>query len=95
MTYARIQENMVVEIVKPVDGFSIQQCFHPDLLKNMVSCPDEVQSGWHYKPETGQFSADGIFPDLSTPETTEPEATTTESTDTQTTESTDTQTSQP
>jgi hypothetical protein len=84
MAYARIQDNIVAEIVKPVDGFSIQQCFHPDLVKNIVYCPDEVQSGWHYKPETGQFSADGIFPDLSTPETTEPEATTTEPTDTET-----------
>jgi hypothetical protein len=79
MAYARIQGNTVAEIVKPVDGFSIQQCFHPDLLKNIFYCPDEVQSGWHYKAETGQFSADGIFPDLSTPETTE-----SESTDTQT-----------
>lgn len=93
MAYARIQDNMVVEIVKPVDGFSIQQCFHPDLLKNVISCPDEVQSGWHYKPETGQFSADGNFPDLSTPESTDTQ--TTESTDTQTTESTNTQTPQP
>jgi hypothetical protein len=75
---------MVVEIVKPVDGFSLQQCFHPDLLKNIVYCPDEVQSGWHYKAETGQFSEDGNFPDLPIPETTGPEATTTESTDTET-----------
>jgi hypothetical protein len=72
MAYARIQDNTVVEIVKPVNGFSLQQCFHPDLLKNVISCPDEVQAGWAYKPETGQFSADGIFPDLPTPETTEP-----------------------
>ena len=88
MAYARIQDNTVVEIVKPVEGFSIQQCFHPDLLKNIIPCSDDVQSGWAYKPETGQFSEDGNFPDLSTPETTE-------STDTQTTESTDTETPQP
>ena len=84
MTYARILGNTVLEVVTPIEGFSIEQCFHPDLVKNMVSCPTDVQAGWHYKPETRQFSVDGIFPDLSTPETTEPEATTTESTDTET-----------
>jgi len=73
MAYARIQNNVVAEIVKPIDGFSIEQCFHPELVKTMVFCSDEVQVGWAYKPETGQFSEDGNFPDLPTPETVEPE----------------------
>jgi len=60
MTYARIQGNAVVEIVKPVDGFSIQQCFHPDLLKSIVFCSDEVQSGWSYDAETGAFTAPSV-----------------------------------
>lgn len=57
MSYARIQDNTVVEIVKPVDGFSIQQCFHPDLLKSIFSCPDNVQVGWSYDADTGAFTA--------------------------------------
>lgn len=57
MAYARIQGDTVTEMVKPVDGFSIQQCFHPDLLKNVISCPDEVQAGWSYDAETGVFAA--------------------------------------
>lgn len=57
MAYARIQDNTVAEIVKPVDGFSIQQCFHPDLLKNIVSCSEEVKVGWSYDAETGAFTA--------------------------------------
>ena len=57
MAYARIQGNAVVEILKPVDGFSIQQCFHPELLKNAISCPDEVQVGWSYDAEAGAFTA--------------------------------------
>lgn len=78
MAYARIQNNIVAEIVKLVDGFSLQQCFHPDLVKNIVSCSEDVRAGWAYKPETGQFSEDGNFPDLSTPENTDPEPTTEE-----------------
>ena len=57
MAYARIQGNTVAEIVKPVDGFSIQQCFHPDLLKIIINCPDDVQAGWSYDAETGAFTA--------------------------------------
>lgn len=74
MAYARIQGNAVVEIIKPVDGFSIQQCFHPDLLKNIFYCPDDVQAGWVRQE-------DGTFVDPNATE--EPEATeeTTPSTD--------------
>lgn len=62
MAYARIQSGVVAEIVKPVDGFSLEQCFHPDLVKSMVSCPEEVQSGWSYNADTG------VFTDPSAPE---------------------------
>ena len=74
MTYARILGNKVVEVVTPIEGFSIEQCFHPDLVKNMVSCPAGVQAGWSYDSETNAFTAPAE----------EPTPTTTESTDTQT-----------
>jgi hypothetical protein len=57
MTYARILGNTVVEVVTPIEGFSIEQCFHPDLIKNMVSCPTDVRAGWSYDPETNAFTA--------------------------------------
>jgi hypothetical protein len=67
MKYARIQDGYVVEICIPIDGFSIEQCFHADLVDKMVACSDSVQPGWQYKAETGQFSEDGNFPDISDP----------------------------
>ena len=94
MTYARIHENRVVEIVKAIPGFSIEQCFHIDLVDKMAACNLEVQPGWYYKPETGQFSEDGSFSDLHTTQTTETTETTTQTTETtqttQTTQTTDT-----
>jgi hypothetical protein len=57
MKYARINEGSVVEICTPVPGFTIHQCFHIDLVKDMVSCADDVQAGWSYNAETGEFTA--------------------------------------
>jgi len=55
--YARIHENHVVEICVPIAGFTIEQCFHIDLVDKMVPCPAEVQAGWSYNAETGEFTA--------------------------------------
>jgi hypothetical protein len=55
MKYARINEGKVAEICVPPEGFAITQCFHPDLVAQMVSCADDVQAGWTY--------ADGVFTD--------------------------------
>jgi len=62
MAYARIHDDVVVEICNPVPGFSIQQCFHVDLIDKMVFCGDDVQPGWFYEPATGRFSETGEFP---------------------------------
>jgi len=55
--YARIHEGVVAEICVPVEGFTIDQCFHPSLVDKMVSCGSDVQSGWTYNEETGEFTA--------------------------------------
>ena len=55
MAYARIQNHVVVEICNPPIGFTIDQCFHPSLVAQMVPCGDDVQAGWTY--------IDGIFAD--------------------------------
>jgi hypothetical protein len=44
--YARVQNNTVVEILKPVAGFSLEQCFHADLLEGGSYVDDTVQVGW-------------------------------------------------
>ena len=53
MKYARIHEGFVVELYVPITGFTIEQCFHPDLVAQMVACADDVRPGWTY--------ADGMF----------------------------------
>jgi hypothetical protein len=63
MKYARIHEGKVVEICVPIEGFTIDQCFHPSLVDKMIKCTDEVQCEWTY--------ADGVF---SAPETTDTSA---------------------
>ena len=46
--YARIHNNEVVEIVSPVAGFTIEECFHPDLHSQFVACGSAVKVGWTY-----------------------------------------------
>ena len=57
MKYAKIENNKVIEILTPVEGFTVQQCFHADVLKNAKFAPAEVQAGWSYNAETGEFTA--------------------------------------
>lgn len=51
--YARIHEGHVVEICVPIAGFTIEQCFHPTLVDQMIPCGSDVQAGWTY--------ANGVF----------------------------------
>jgi hypothetical protein len=46
MKYARVENNTVVEILTPIPGFTIDQCFHADILTNVVPVDDTVQPGW-------------------------------------------------
>lgn len=56
MKYARIQNGTVVELLVAPEGFSIQQCFHPDVLAGGEFVPNDVQHGW-VKQEDGSFAA--------------------------------------
>jgi hypothetical protein len=62
MAYARIVENVVVEIVTPVPGFAISQCFHPDIVAQIETVADDVQVGW-VKQEDGSFAAPEPVPE--------------------------------
>ena len=57
MKYARIHGTDVMEVVTPIVGFSIEECFHPSLSEKMIPCPDNVTSLWTYNPDTGEFIA--------------------------------------
>ena len=44
---ARIQDGYVVEILAPIPGFTIDQCFHADLLDKCVDVGDlKVGDPW-------------------------------------------------
>lgn len=53
---ARIINGIVGEILTPIDGFSIEDCFHPQLIAMCVDVADEVQVGW-VQQEDGSFAA--------------------------------------
>jgi hypothetical protein len=44
-TYARIQNNVAVEIFVPPDGFTLNQCFHPEVAVLFVGAPDGTVVG--------------------------------------------------
>lgn len=43
---ARILNSTIVEILTPVNGFSIQDCFHPSLLEGCIPLPEGAEVGW-------------------------------------------------
>lgn len=47
-TYARKVDDVAVELFVEFGGFSIDECFHPDLRKQFVLVPDDtiVNSTW-------------------------------------------------
>ena len=47
---ARIQNNKVVEILVPIAGFTIDQCFHPDILAQCVDATEGMKAGDAYTP---------------------------------------------
>lgn len=51
----RLINQTVVEILNAVPGFSVEQCFHPDIIAASVDAPDEVQPGWMHN-EDGTFT---------------------------------------
>ena len=71
---ARISDGVVIEVLKPIDGFSVADCFHPDILADCVPCGDDVQPDW-IVTEDG-FAApevEPVAPEPVAPEPVEPE----------------------
>lgn len=53
---ARIIDGKIAEILVPVDGFSVEECFHSSVLAQCVDVADDVQAGW-VQQEDGSFAA--------------------------------------
>jgi hypothetical protein len=47
---ARIVNDTVVEILTPIAGFRIEDCFHPDILAQCVDVTEGMQVGDTYPP---------------------------------------------
>lgn len=45
MPYGRVVDQLVVEILTNIPGFSIEQCFHPDFLATCVF-DEDLELGW-------------------------------------------------
>ena len=56
MRYGRIVDNAVAEIVTPIDGFDIADCFAPAIVATLCLIADDVQVGW-VKQEDDSFAA--------------------------------------
>lgn len=64
MTYARVHESIVIEVFVVPQGFTINDCFTPEIVAQFEPCPDEVKPGW-IKQEDGTFVAPPPPPPLS------------------------------
>jgi len=57
---ARLLNRTVVEILNAVPGFSLEQCFHPDILAASVQTPIDVQTGWTVEEDGTIKDAEGV-----------------------------------
>ena len=48
MKTARIVEGKIVEFLNPIPGFTLGECFHPDILSQCKQVADEAQVGDDY-----------------------------------------------
>jgi hypothetical protein len=46
MKMARITNGVVGDVIVPIEGFTFQECFHPDILAQYVPVAGDVQPGW-------------------------------------------------
>lgn len=56
MKYARIINNLVIEIFTPPANVPIEECFTPEIVAQFEPVPQEVEQNWVKEPD-GSFSA--------------------------------------
>lgn len=64
MRYALIENNQVKDVFEEPEGFTIQDCFCPELVSKYIPCPINITEGDFYDPNTNQFdeNPDKKFP---------------------------------
>lgn len=53
--YARLINNVVQEVFIPMAGFTIEESFTPEVVAMFQLCPDDVEAGWLYDPNTEEY----------------------------------------
>lgn len=43
---ARIFDGVIGDVIVPLEGFAIEECFHPGVLAQYTPVADDVQPGW-------------------------------------------------
>lgn len=56
----RLINQTVVEILNAVPGFSVEQCFHPDIIAASVETPITVEPGWTIEEDGTIKDAEGV-----------------------------------
>ena len=56
MRYALIENNQVKDIFIQPEGFSIEECFTPEIASLYIPCPDNISEDDFYDSDTGNFS---------------------------------------
>jgi len=51
MEMAKVVDGVVTEVFRPLEGFELIECFHPDILAQAIQCPANVDIGWLYDGE--------------------------------------------
>lgn len=64
--FARVVDGIVAEVFTPPTGFTIQECFTPQIVALFEPCPSEVMEMWLKKPD-GTFEAPPQPPATDTP----------------------------
>lgn len=54
MKYGRVVDNVIVEIVEPINGFTIYESFHPLIVETLDRLPDLAEIGW-IKQDDGSY----------------------------------------
>lgn len=58
---AIFNENTVDQILTPVDGFDLKDCFHKDVLKTAADVPDYVSVGCVLQDDGTWLDAQGVL----------------------------------
>lgn len=66
MKYARLIDNIVIEVFTPPVNVGIEECFTPEIAAQFEPCPEAVDQNWLKLPD-GTFSEPPVLPEPEPP----------------------------